>query len=163
GLSGASSLRAETGNEQDRLRQQLAYRRQLGRLSGTDDRSHIAEAVLAQVLARPRGYGFRHVQKQWPAVAHQVLQLPRTRIAGPNQDEHASTGAASACEKRLNGISAEIGIHGHRIRIPDGVQPALHGYASERGIGIGGRRRGDIVALAVEDGDEAALSRPAQY
>ena len=96
------------------------------------------------------------------APAFQILELPCPGVAGPHENKDAAPRPARTLQERLNGIASQIGIDGERIRVPNGMRDALDQGAAEGRVGISLGRAGDVVALAVENGDKTALPGMAQ-
>ncbi len=137
GVGGAAALGAEARHQEKHIRQQLAHRRP-GADRGGD--------VLVERFA----------------VAEQILKETGAAVAGADEDEDATAVLAGAAQEGFDGVAAEVGVDGQGVGVPDGQRRAAVADAGEGGVGVGDGGVGDVVALAVEDGEHTAFTSAAQ-
>ena len=91
------------------------------------------------------------------AVAFQVLELPGARVARSHQHKDTAPARTRARQKRLDGVAAKVRIDRQRIGVPHRPAHALQHGAGKGRISVRLGRRGNVVALAVENGDQSGL------
>src|SRR5205823_4166499 len=99
---------------------------------------------------------FRDVPVEWLAAAVEILELPGPFVASADEDEDAGLDLASAGQERLDRVAAEVWVDRHRVGRPGGL-------VTECGLRIRLGRGRDVVALAVEDGEEAQATGLQQH
>ena len=131
-LGDIPALGADARHQERHVAGERAHLREFCRIGGADHQ----RAVAARVPAL-RGQ-LRDDLVQLAPADLQVLQVAGAGIGGAAQDDDA---AVLVRQERLQGIAAEVGIHGHGIGAV-----ALEGLD---GVALGGVA--DIAALAVQD------------
>ena len=150
------ALRADAGQEQDRLRQQpprLADRARVGR---ADDGADAREPALAdEVLAPARATSSAtwcqsgrpsESARSWMSALPAFEVLTRQKSPPPARRQAARNG--------LERVAAEVRVHGQRV---GDRRPAV--TRLEVGGGVGARGRADVAALAVRDHEQAGRAR----
>src|SRR6516164_6732577 len=107
-VSGAASLGAVTGDEEEHIGQQAAEPGQLGGMCGANNSADISQAKFSRIFLGPGRHRFTHMLVQGPAGAHQILKQARTWIARSHQDKNAALLLARTGKERLDGIPTQV-------------------------------------------------------
>ena len=83
-------------------------------------------------------------------------------IARPDQQKHAPAIAPGTVQKRFHGITAKVRVDRQGVGVPDRVKAVAQAHPGEGRVGIGRGGTGNVIAFAVEDGEQAALAGMAQ-
>ena len=139
------------GQEQDRLRHQLARLADRARMGRADDGADRREAALADQVLAPLGDERGDVLPHRAPVGERDVLDVAAGVRGLDQAEDPGAVAAGGGEVGLDRLAPEPGVDGERV--------GERLVALEVGGGVGARGRADVAALAVGDHEQPGAAR----
>src|SRR5439155_21648789 len=108
-------LRADAGQQKDRLRHQLPRFADRARVGGADDRADARQPALADEVLAPLGDEPRDLLPQRPPVREDEILDLDARVRRLDEAEEAAAAPATGGEEGLERLAAEVGAHGERV------------------------------------------------